>query len=389
MLDEKMLDYCKTPRQRELIEKVIELDSIPEAAEALGVSSSLVRRSVRRLKSTAAKSGYSPDNDMTKTVPDPYILKGTSTLYGEDGEQKLQWVKTTLDQDKRIEVVEDAVRAIAEDVPRAEPIRPPVRGAQELMTVYPMGDPHFGMYAWAAECGDDFDLDIAEQDLFGAVDYLVSVSPPSKVGVLMNLGDFFHAENMAGVTTRSGHVLDMDTRFPRMLDVGFRALRRCITRMLEKHELVHVINVPGNHDEVLAFALNTMFRNLYENEPRIQVHDEPTQRHYVRHGRVLVGAHHGHRTKDPDLPILMATEKPEDWGGTAHRFFFRGHHHHDRRIEYTGCTVEQVRTLAAGDSYAVGSGFLSGRDMKAITYHAAFGEQSRVVCGIDLLRSAS
>lgn len=386
---EALIPYAKTSVQLENLQAIIEHGSASAAADALGRDRSNVKRSLRRAKDAAALAGYSPEHDMTHQVPDPYVVKGTSTLYDREGNPQMQWVKTALDQDRKIEVIHDAVRAISEDVPRIAPVSPPSASVSELMTVYPMGDPHFGMYSWAAETGADFNLEIAERDLYAAVDYLVNVSPASRVGVLLNLGDFFHAENMAGITTRSGHVLDMDTRFPRMLDVGFRALRRCITRMLEKHEEVHVVNVPGNHDEVLAFALNTMFRNLYENEPRIIVHDEPTQRHYVRHGKVFIGAHHGHRTKDKELPILMATERPEDWGETRHRYFFRGHHHHDLRIEYTGCIVEQVRTLAAGDSYAVGSGFLSGRDMKAITYHAEYGEQSRIICGIDLLRGTS
>jgi hypothetical protein len=82
----------------------------------------------------------------------------------------------------------------------------------------------------------------------------------------------------------------------------------------------------------------------------------------------------------------MATEKPEEWGATKHRVFFRGHHHHDNRVEYNGCIVEQMRTLAPGDAYAVGGGYLSGRDMKCIVMHSEFGEQMRLTCGIDVLR---
>jgi hypothetical protein len=49
--------------------------------------------------------------------------------------------------------------------------------------------------------------------------------------------------------------------------------------------------------------------------------------------------------------------------------------------------VEQMRTLAPGDAYAVGGGYLSGRDMKCIVMHSEFGEQMRLTCGIDVLRS--
>jgi len=204
----------------------------------------------------------------------------------------------------------------------------------------------------------------------------------------VNLGDFFHYDNMDGVTARSGHALDTDGRLQKMIDVGVRALRRCIHRMLEKHQTVEVINAPGNHDHVLALAMNVLFRNVYENEPRVIVHNEPSMRHYVEHGKCLIGVVHGHQTKDRDLPGIMATEKAESWGRTRHRYFYRGHHHHDSQDDFNGCKVEQFRTLAAGDAYAVGAGYLSGRDMKAIVMHKDFGEVARFTCGIDLLRAA-
>jgi hypothetical protein len=166
-------------------------------------------------------------------------------------------------------------------------------------------------------------------------------------------------------------------------------MRQCIETALTRHETVEVINAIGNHDEVLSMALSIMLANVYENEPRVIVHDAPTRRHYVRHGKVLIGVTHGDRTKDSDLPGIMAAEKAEDWGQTRHRYFYRGHHHHDTRMEYNGCMVEQFRTLAPGDAYAVGGGWLSGRDMKLIVHHADYGEVARSTCSIDMLRAVA
>lgn len=87
---------------------------------------------------------------------------------------------------------------------------------------------------------------------------------------------------------------------------------------------------------------------------------------------------------------FLASWRPnahEWWGQTKHRYFYRGHHHQDRVQEFNGCKVEQFRTLAAGDAYAVGAGYLSGRDMKLITMHSEFGEVARSTCSIDLLKS--
>jgi len=145
--------------------------------------------------------------------------------------------------------------------------------------------------------------------------------------------------------------------------------------------------VVGNHDEVLSHVLSQTLEHIYENEPRVHIHSEPTMRHYVRHGKCLVGAVHGHQTKDSDLIPIMATERPEDWGATKFRFFFRGHEHHDRVQEYPGGVVEMVRTLAPKDAWHTGKGYMALRDMKAIVMHKDFGIMQRFICGIDFLRS--
>ena len=385
--DKKLLDYCVSDKERLYIEATIEHGSMRQAAAACSVSAGTVRQAIDRVRTRAAKMGYAPEFDLVRPTTAPFAVKGTSTLYGEDGQPKLQWVKTNLEREAQLEIMKQAVEALCDDVLPVRAISAPPDVNEQLMSVYPWGDPHVGMYAWADEVGENFDLDIAEADMCNAVDYLVERSPPSKRGVLINLGDFFHYTNMTGTTERSGHILDRDSRTAKMIDVGVRIIKRCLERMREKHEIVELINAPGNHDETFAHFLNVLFRNLYANEHRVIVHDQPTTRHYLQHGKCLLGVVHGHQTKDRDLPGIMATEKPLEWGATKHRVFFRGHHHHDNRVEYTGCIVEQMRTLAPGDAYAVGGGYLSGRDMKCIVMHSEFGEQMRLTCGIDVLRS--
>lgn len=385
-LDPKLMEYCVSEAEKTYLDAVLQAGSVQAAARALETNRNNIRQAVERVRLRAAKMGYAPEAHLVRPTTAPFVVKGTSTLYGEDGNPKLQWVKTNLDRDAQLEIMKEAVAALSEDVKPAKPIPPPPDTSEAHMAVIPWGDPHVGLYVWQEECGENFDLDIAEQDLCNAVDYLVERSPACKRGVLINLGDFFHYTNMVGSTERSGHILDRDSRTPKMIRVGVRILRRCIERMREKYEIVELINAPGNHDEVFAHFLNIMFHNLYENEPRVVIHDKPTTRHYIEHGKCLIGVVHGHQTKDRDLPGIMATEQPEAWGRTKHRVFFRGHHHHDNRVEYTGCVVEQCRTMSPSDSYAVGGGYLSGRDMKCIIMHEEYGEQMRLTCGVDVLR---
>lgn len=377
-----------TENQKKALDLVEKQGTMSAAAKAYGCELRAFKRLYKRAKAALARQGYAPEHDMVKTCPDGFHVKGTSTLYtqGENGTQiSAQWVKTSIDCERQAEIIQEMVESWCDAAKgKIKPTKAPKTTSDDLMTVYPLGDPHFGMYAWGDEVGKDFDLEIAETQLAAAIDYLVDKAPNSKRGVLINLGDMFHSDNMDGKTARSGHSLDMDGRLQKVIDVGVRALRRCIHRMLEKHEIVEIINAPGNHDHVLALALNVMFRNIYENEPRVKVYDAPTMRHYVRHGKVLIGVVHGHQTRDNSLGGIMATEKAQDWGQTAYRYWYRGHHHQDKVTELAGVKVEQFRTLAPQDAYASGGGYMSGQDMKAIIHHAEHGEIARHTFAISM-----
>lgn len=382
-----------TKPQEEALALVKKHGGVRTAAVAEGLNVRSFQKRVARARAALTKTKVpipTPGGMGEHEIWDGQKLKGYSAMFHQEKGEVIRWVKTNEDLDRTLEILSQQIESWVDDQDfKISPVKRRLKTTNEdLLTLYPMGDPHFGLYCWAKEVGADFDLDIAEQDLAAAVDYLVAQSPPSKRGVLMNLGDFFHYDSMENLTPRSGHVLDSDTRPQRMIDIGVRALRRCIQRMLEKHEIVEMINVPGNHDPILSRSMNVFFRNIYENEPRIIVHDDPTTRYYLEHGLNLIGAVHGHQTKDKDLPGVMAMEKAQSWGRTKFRTFFRGHHHHDSRVEYNGCVVEQLRTLTPGDAYAVGAGYLSGRDMKAIVLHKLFGEQARFTCGIEVLRSS-
>jgi hypothetical protein len=89
------------------------------------------------------------------------------------------------------------------------------------------------------------------------------------------------------------------------------------------------------------------------------------------------GVHHGHTCKADKLPLVMATDKPKEWGQSEYRYWLTGHIHHDTRKEYSGCTVESFRTLAAKDAYAYSGGYRAGQDSKALVIHKDYGEVER------------
>ena len=335
---------------------------------------------------TEARAGWSPGHDMTHEVPAPFHVKGVSTYYSADGEVKGQWVKSQIDADSRGAALLDAIKTIAEPFKgAADPVTEPTVCMADLLTVYPMGDPHLGLHAWAKETGEDFDLEIAERNLVAAADKLVALAPPSDQALVLNLGDFFHADNSESRTMRSGAALDTDTRWAKVLSVGIRTMRRIIDRALEKHRTVYVINEIGNHDDHTAIMLSLCLAQFYEREPRVLIDTSPAPFHWFRFGECLLGITHGHAVKPERLPGIMASDRAADWGETKHRYFYTGHVHHDSLKEYPGCTVETFRTLAARDAWHTAQGYRSGRDMKADVLHRKHGRILRHVVGIEMV----
>lgn len=356
------------------------------AARAIGIPESTFRLRLKKEEQAQAfnKLGLKIV-DAEAAVMDGLDVKGTSRYYKlEDGGV---WIKTDKEKQSLLSAVEALIDESKSDLPEIKDLSPPENYNKDLACVIPIADAHVGMLSWGEETGDDFDLNIAKRNICGAFKYLIDQGPQCSVCVIANLGDYFHYSGMESKTDRSGHILDADSRAQKMVKVGIAALRFCIEYAAAKHDKIVVINSSGNHDGLLGHTLNILMANIYENHERIEVNDKPTSRHYYDFGKNLFGFVHGHQTKDKDLPGVMATEHPVLWGKTKHRTWYRGHHHYDSRVEYLGCFVEQVRTLSAGDAYAVGGGYLSGRDLKQIVYHREYGEQSRIICGIDLLKS--
>ena len=96
MIDEGLRQFA-TVRQLEIIDAFEKYGSLRKTAKGLGVCPGTIQRSLEGLKARAAKQGYSPDHDMTRTVPDGYMVKGVSTYYNAEGKPSGQWVKSSVD----------------------------------------------------------------------------------------------------------------------------------------------------------------------------------------------------------------------------------------------------------------------------------------------------
>lgn len=348
------------------------------AAQSLGLSRSTFRDRLR----TAQMRARSDELAAHIVKPDPVIdgfgVSKVSTLYGPDGDVKAQWVQQKPEAVERQALFVQHIEALCEQIKGIAPLQPiPAFTNAELLAVYPIGDHHYGMLADKRETGDDWDCKIASTILDAAVGHLSHSIPQADEALLINVGDFYHADNSDGETRQSGNKLDMDTRWDNILEGGAFALIRAVERLLERHRIVRVWNVRGNHDPDASLALNIAMKCYFWNEPRVITDSDPKLYKAMKFGRNLIASHHGHGAKGSDLPLIMATDYAEWWGETDHRVWHCGHIHHETKKEYSGCTVETHKTLAAKDAWHAGKGYRSKRGMSAIVYHRELGELQR------------
>jgi hypothetical protein len=322
-----------------------------------------------------------------------FVIDRESTLYNaETGAPILEWVKTK--HDPSLEDVTEALKtAFAEYNGRGllPVVRPPSKISKDLLTVYPLSDHHLGLFAWGLEVGADYDLKIAAGLLRSCMSDLVAQSPPSETGLVLGLGDFFHSQKDDNRTPRSGAQLDVDTRYSKVLQVGVLLAIDCIRMALEKHNKVIVRMLPGNHDMDAARALTLGLWAFYHGHPRVTVDTDPSYFFHMRFGEVMLGSTHGDMVHPVDIPGVMASYWPEEWGATKYRYAYLGHVHH-KSIgggEKAGVVWETFRSLTAKDAWHFQSGYSSGRSMTSITHHRNKGEIMRHTVVPDLPKEKS
>lgn len=378
---DKLREFA-TDRQKDYLDAVEKYGSKQKAAEALGINLRTLTRGLSKLRESAAKKGYSPDHNMTHTVPSNYLVKGISTLYGEDGSVKAQWIKSSLEDENFVSTILEVLEDKIKNLPALPKVEDFGEQNEDLLTLYTITDFHYGMFAWGAETGEDWDLEIARKTLIQTFHELMEASPNSEVGILNQLGDFLHWDGLEAVTPSSKHTLDADTRFPKLVEFVLDSCILLVELMLKKHKKVVVYMCEGNHDIASSVWLQKSLKMIFRDNSRVAIDDTAFPYYAYKHGDIMLGFHHGHKTKNKSLPALFASEPRyrKMWGDSKYTYIHTGHYHHVEQdmAEEGGAIVERHPTLAARDAYSARGGYVSYRAARAITYHKETGEDVRI-----------
>ena len=379
-----LVDYAKTERHREAMQVWEECGrNSARAAGVLGISQSTMRDYVSITKNTAAAAGYSENWDASRHVPEGEFVIGRS-IYTSDDEGNKAWLKTkrTMSEAARDKALQSFVDGLTKGVKPYKPKAKPKtkKFDSNLLPTIVIGDAHFGMRADARETkARDYDTKMASQDMLAAVDYLVDLAPASEKCLLVNVGDFIHANGSSG-TTFGGTKLDVDTRIEVVLETAAQTFLFAIDKLLAKHKSCVVVMARGNHDSDTAIALALILKFYYSKEPRVTILDPHGFFHTVQFGKNLLAVHHGDKVKAVKLGAILPKMLPEQWSETVYRKWLVGHIHHQNAIETdNGVFVEAFGTLAPPDSWHAGAGYGSSSVMNQVVFHRDGGEVLRHV----------
>jgi hypothetical protein len=343
-----------------------------------------VIRVYQAAKKKLAAQGYSPEHDMTKTVPEGFHVQGVSTLYDQNGQVRAQWVKSQADREREQELLKAFVEGLNSEIKpaRRKPLKRSAKYDPDLMSAILIGDAHIGMKAFGVETKHhDFDTKIATTQLREACDYLLERAPDARTGLLVNVGDLMHANTQRNETV-SGTPLDVDTRHYRVMKAAAETMQYMVDRMLAKFRNVIVVMARGNHDSDAAGALQLMLEFYYHKEPRVTVPATDGYYHYLEYGRWLLGIHHGDKQKPEQLAASMARDMPEAWGRTTHRLWLTGHYHKEQTKTLPGVRHKVCGALPPPDSWHAAHGFQGDGEMEMMTFNRQGGLHSSYVYNV-------
>ena len=367
--------------------------SLHATARELGMDRNAIRKRLQRAaeqgistpeQQIATLHGINPEHDLTHAVPAPLVLKGTSTLYGEDGKPKLQWVKTRVDQELMDKLFAEYAKAFLEGLaPLPEIAAPKEELDTDIIPWFQIGDAHVGMLAHSNEVGHNFDLKIAERELLVAMQELIDRTPNCERCVIQDLGDMSHYQDFTA-KSESGHDFDFDSRYPKMIEVCARIMRFIVDKALAKFKFVDVIINQGNHSRSNDVWMRTFLIHVYKDNPRLHVLDNSSVFIPYRMGNTFVMCHHGDKCKPDRLIGVMSTDFSADWGETTYRYIDIGHIHHRMQAKETaGVTVESWNQLAPGDKNAHDGGWRSRACLTAVLRSKTYGEKGRITISAE------
>lgn len=368
-----------TERQKEVFKIYQGLEYSEErAADKLGISLTNIRKTLFYV----AKKGFSitPAQEgefEIPAAPPGYNIK-KSTIQGDKNKGTVRWWH-------RVEAGPDLYEQFIKGLEGRCPVIPEITKGPEtfdpnIMVEWKLMDQHLGMYAWAEETGNDYDINIAKRLVIKSAEKIFSRTGPVDTAVIVLGGDTLHMDNRSGETERRKNKLDVDTRFAKAARCAEAAMLQAIDIALEVAKNVVVIVLSGNHDYHSAIWLSRLLAAHYKTNGRVTVDVSPMKHKFFRWGSTFFAYTHGDNGIVKKIAPLMLNEIiKRNLTDIKYKHARIGHFHQAGKnmppglVEQDGVFVELFPTLAALEAYGMEAGYQNTRATICDFFHKKYG----------------
>ncbi len=172
--------------------------------------------------------------------------------------------------------------------------------------------------------------------------------------------DEFNSE-FTGTTTKGTpqqNIMQYHESFSRICDHEVSV----INLLLQKCDYLHVIYVPGNHDEFVGWHMVKWLKTYFRNISRISIDDSPNYRKYTSYGTTAMMFNHGDAIKPAKLAALFPMEYKEEWSWHDNFYIFTGDKHHELSQDFNGIKFYQIPAFSnAKSSWDDKNGYTTSR----------------------------
>lgn len=377
----------KPIKHEEVIAAYAQIRNKSEVARALGVDARTVYNHVKRAESEGNAPWLTP-----AAISPTMNLHKTTVQYNADGDPIQEW-RRLIPQASDMEAFVDSLCERVQGKARVPKKKATKTDNELLLGEISIYDAHVGMYATKEETNvADSNTKIITERMVATAERLADrFRKPGRMVVTFG-GDILHSDNRSNQTEKSGNVLDVDSRYSRVIDSAVAACTEVVQVACTVAKQVDIVIVEGNHDWHSCVWLARVLKAFYFNCPNVNVVMQASDRKHIVHGDNLLVWSHGDGVAANQWQSVIAAEFAPQWGVTKHRHLKMGHVHHKKKNtptrvitqtangweEQRGLLVEYLPALCSTDAWHAEKGYLGSiRAATGYEYHSTKGLVSR------------
>ena len=154
----------------------------------------------------------------------------------------------------------------------------------------------------------------------------------------------------------AGHVLDNDSRLPKIIEAGKSSLFKMVYKCRDIAP-TECLWIPGNHHQYSSLWLAMLIDEHFRDDKYVTVDYGPQKRKARLHGNLLVGWCHAITGKQTSWANELAQAFPKEWGKSKFREWHHGHLHKKNEVKtmpiFTsgGVLMRQITALSPIDAW--------------------------------------